>query len=222
MEDQPQNILIILEGPSGTGKTTIQEALHTNLRNQGLEVDMLPEFSHSPLGQKLRNESIFGVPLPPYLLELSGAFAYLSDKLFLLEEAAQAENRICIMDRFIISQAILGSYFTEDLASKQLLFNLIREIYYLIQTKFSPKSRLFILEAPSEVITARLEKRLQRTLRAEEKAFIQENKEAYRQFPYSDFEWPTFFCDSVDNSQATVQEILNHLDGVPVPLKMDH
>lgn len=221
MEDKPQSTLIILEGPSGTGKTTIQKALHTYLSQQGLDVEMLPEFSHSPLGQKLREESLFGVPLPPYLVELSGAFAYLSDKLYLLEEAAQASNRIFIMDRFIISQAILGSYFTAELASRQLLLNLIREIYYLIQNKFSAKSRLFILEAPPEIIAERLEKRLQRELQDTEKTFIRENREAYRQFPYSDFQWSTFFCDSVDDRQQTVQEILSHLEGVPVPLKMD-
>lgn len=221
MEDLPQSTLIILEGPSGTGKTTIQKALQASLLSQGLEVDILPEFSHSPLGQKLREESIFGVALPPYLLELSGAFAYLSDKLFLLEEAAQARNRIFIMDRFIISQAILGSYFTEELASKELLLNLIREIFFLVQNKFSAKSRLFILEASPEVLVDRLEHRLQKKLPDSEKNFIQENSQAYRQFPYTDFAWPAFFCSTEVSTQDSLHKILDHLEGVLEPLKMD-
>jgi polynucleotide 5'-kinase involved in rRNA processing len=47
--------LIIIEGPAGSGKTTLSHCLYNYLQVKGYKVGMIPEFSDNEIGLTIKN-----------------------------------------------------------------------------------------------------------------------------------------------------------------------
>ncbi|MDX2303858.1 MAG: hypothetical protein NW226_13715 [Microscillaceae bacterium] len=205
-------ILLVFEGPSGTGKTTLQHHLGQYLQHKNLKIKILPEFSTSPLGRIIAQYSKFGHELPFFLRGLNGALAYLSDKLYLLEKNLSSANEILILDRFILSQWILGSYFIKDEHSKQVLQQIIMQTKKWIEANFSQKSVIILLQSSSESLVARLEKREEFILDSENKAFLQQNVSDYNNFDYNLFEWNKLYLNSERPLPETLENLIHDID----------
>lgn len=211
MADEAKSRLIVLEGPSGTGKSTLQKHLAENLESRGYRVGLLPEFSESPLGTMLQQASQVDKLLPNFLQNLSGALTYLADKTFLLEKALREPNKIWIMDRFLISQDILGAHFIEQENGQDSLQQVIKQMKDWAEESFSDQSLLIVLNTSLPVLKERLEERLQHPLSKKDQKFLKTNIRAYQQYPYNNYQWKKRFIPNEGSLEETIAILLGQI-----------
>ena len=138
-------ILIVLEGPAGVGKTTMQKFLHESISLKNVIVDSLPEFSNSKIGKLIEEHSYFKQENPSWLLGINGLMIFLADKIKVLENAQYDKEKLWICDRFITTQYILG--LKEISGKKDNLFakEIIQRVFDWSLEKISEQSIFFFL-----------------------------------------------------------------------------
>lgn len=207
-----KNRLIVLEGSSGTGKTTIQFHLSHILKTRGYRVETVDEFSQSPLGEMLRtSRALQGSGYPEYLKNFAGAMTYLSDKIYSLECYLGKDADFIIIDRYFISQIVLGSLLIEDRVLKRKLSKMALETHYGFIKNFSESSRIFILNCDIEEVIRRLERREGVKLSAANALYVTQTAKLYANFSYDRLRWKTQFISSDGNIDNVTNEILTHL-----------
>jgi thymidylate kinase len=181
--DKPR--LIVLEGPAGAGKTTVQRFLWQSLVADGIKANLLSEFSSSPLGEALRNDTRYGQQKPPWVLGVGGVLALLGDKIFSLATAAEDAGAIWIADRLIISQLILGLRSIETGWERTLMEEVITSLFFWVGDFFSDESFLVLLEAPLDVLAQRLQGRTGHSLTQAQRFLLQDeiSRYAHLSFP---------------------------------------
>lgn len=207
-----RNKLIILEGASGSGKTSIQLALHRSLSDKGYKVKSINEFSDSPLGVLLKNaHGLHKHGYPHYLKNLAGALTYLSDKVYGLQTCISESFDFIILDRYFISQIILGSALISDHHYINQLQNIVLETHLTFKNSFSNQSRVFTLECEFPEIIQRIEKRESIILSSENINFIAKTAAHYKVYDYTLYGWQHKFISTDLGMSDSIDKIMNVL-----------
>ena len=143
--------LVSIEGPAGTGKSTLSLKLSYHLKNKGIQTGHLPEFSATPLGKALAIHSEYGTETPPWCLGIGGLLAFIADKVQQLE-SMHSEYTILVSDRFITSQMILGIRSLRADADREFGETLVRQICAWAERRFAIDGLMVILNGPSELL----------------------------------------------------------------------
>lgn len=200
--------LIILEGPAGVGKTTLQEYLYKNLTLKGLPVSLLPEFTNHASGKLIKKNSKYGQQKPEWLIGMGGMLAFLSDKITALEEAVRNPDRIWICDRFIATQFVLGLKGIED---KKVAEQIIRQINDWARNNFSVKSCLVLLDAPLDVLRKRLSLRMKRNLTPVETELLKGEMAQYSKIKLYFGTWQRMRVKATDELHEVGDKIITEL-----------
>ena len=152
--------LVVLEGPAGVGKTTLQHYLWKKLVEGGISAGRIPEFSESSLGAALSNGARYGQSKPDWVTGIGGALAFLADKIRMLETASRKSEKLLICDRVITSQLVLSVGQMDTQSGKEVTAKVIYLLLDWIQDVFSNDSIVVFLDAPAEVLEKRLQSRL--------------------------------------------------------------
>jgi thymidylate kinase len=202
-------IHIIIEGPSGSGKTTISNELLKHFEKNNNNAILIPEFSDSDLGEKLKSYSQFSEKVSHIKNLTSETFLYFSDKLFQYENYLinSKKNDIIISDRFFTTQSILG-VFNND----KFLDNLTNSIVYTLSNwfnlKLSYRTVYIFLFGRIEILASRLSLRIGRELTDKEYHNLEFQIKAYKSF----FEaYKTEFSFEFDNSSEEKNLLLKKI-----------
>jgi thymidylate kinase len=201
--------LIVLEGPAGVGKTTLQHFLWQAFIANGIKASLLPEFSDSPLGEALRSNTNYGQPKPSWVLSAGGVLAFLADKLYLLEAAARNPSDVWIADRFITSQLILGLSGIETEQDRELMRQIIMLIFQLIDEHFSDGSCLVFMEAPLDVLKQRLQKRTGQLLSQAQMLLLEEEIRQYAHLTFPWNKWNQFHLNSSAPLESLAKQLIS-------------
>lgn len=197
--------LIILEGPAGVGKTTLQRFLYKKIKTKGLNVGILPEFSQDKFGRLIENNCQFGQKKPEWLTEVGGLWIFLSHKINQLEIVLSKRNKIWILDRYLLSQFILGLRLIEKKEDKIFARKTIQLISDWIFKKISKQSFVIFLDAEIEILQKRLEQRINRKLSSKEIDLLKDEIKQYRILSES-LKIKNVFKFQTDNSTNVVGE----------------
>jgi thymidylate kinase len=189
MERNEKPFLIALEGPAGTGKTTLQRFLCQELASRGMNAAAIPEFSCSPVGQLLKQHSEYGRPKPDWIVGVGGLLSFLADKVSSFEATTEARQTIWISDRLMSSQFVLGLKEIKTEWERQLARKIISQTMEWASRKFFEGSVLILLEAPAEVLVQRLEKRLGVALTQKQRTLLEDEVQEYRSLNLSLQNW---------------------------------
>ena len=180
--------LIILEGPTGSGKTSVRRLLFSSLNLKNLAI--IPEFSTTDVGRILYLNSSIVKKQPEHLTGINGALIYLADKIYFIKETLRNSNsEIVIFDRFIMSQIILGQYFINDIKEANALEQSILEINDWLLDIFSEKSTIYLFDAPSEILIQRMGEKTRAGLDNRAKEYLTKTQEAYEKYNWRKLGW---------------------------------
>lgn len=116
---EPARGFVVLEGPVGAGKTTVQRALADQLRSEDYSVATVGEFSNTEFGRRLgtyfdeyqsREFPFLDDPDAPGRTELAAVASQLTDLALAVERElvpALAENDFVLKERFLRSTRVL-------------------------------------------------------------------------------------------------------------------
>lgn len=203
--------LIILEGPAGVGKTSLSHYLQAQLSRLNVSSAIIPEFSISPMGNLLEKSCPFGSVVPEWLCGLEGSMAFLSDKLYSIQQTKNHSANIWIADRFTVSQLILGVMATDIKEERETLKALIRRLTSFAACHFSSDSLFVCLDAPFEVLTARLERRMKRKFTTQELEMLEHETSQFRLIGNPLAPWEKHNCTTLESLEKVGDNILNHV-----------
>lgn len=134
---------IVIEGPEGSGKTSLQVLVAQYLRQQGLSVLETREPGETELGNYLRTFLLHN----PYPLDpISSLMLFLADRrehIAKIIQPAIAENKIVVCDRFTYSTVAHQGYgLGIDLSN-------INQLNYWITDGLKPDLTIFLLVEPA-------------------------------------------------------------------------
>ena len=201
--------LIILEGPAGVGKTTLSLYLKEGLIRKGIDAKTIPEFSNSPLGSLIEQNSLYGSSVPYWLTGVGGSMAFLADIMASIDLEKSDSNHVWIADRFTISQLILGLNAIGGPEEKKTMMRIIIEASDLVNTYFSKDSLLIILEAPINLLRIRLEERLNKPLSQNQLRTLKEEIEGYSSLKYSFHSWKVININATNNVKIVGNNIID-------------
>lgn len=182
--------VIILEGPTGTGKTSVGKELVKHYSESNRTVKLISEFSFTPVGKILFEQSSIKKTYPDYLKDIPGALIYLSDKLYMIKkELDQTNTDLIIFDRFIMSQLILGKYFTTDNNEAQVIEKIILIVNQWLLTLFGNKTMVFYFNSKYEIIANRIENKIGMSLDSEGEKYLKATIEAYQEYDWQSLSW---------------------------------
>lgn len=209
--DKKKPILIILEGPAGAGKTTIQEFLLQSLKSQKKIIDVLPEFSKNKLGQLIKNNCQYGQEKPKWLTGISGLMLFLVDKINKIDKATIDGNKIWICDRFITTEFILGFNMINQKEDNLLAHEIVQNVYKWSLKKISKQSVFIFLDCSFDILKNRLEKRIARKLTQSELYSLDNEISGYSQLAKL-LNCPNILVVDSNSSVSIVgDKIINHL-----------
>jgi thymidylate kinase len=201
--------LLVLEGPAGTGKSTLSRELVVRLQHRGLQAGYLSEFSSTPLGGILESNAQYGVHKQDWCLGLGGLLGFLADKVHQLEWARDQDCPIWVSDRFVSSQLVLGLRGVRSPVESAFGAAIIRSACTWSESIFDKRSLLVFLRAPAQVLGERLEARIGRCLSAAEWIYLSQEIEAYDSLACSASRWETISLDA----RRSLPELLEYLEG---------
>lgn len=178
-------ILIIIEGPAGVGKTTMQDFLHNSLSLKSIAVNTLPEFSNNRLGKLIEEHSCYGYDKPNWLIGINGLLLFLADKINVLEIAQMDREKIWLCDRFIPTQFVLGLQAIRSKEDSLFAKETIQRIFDWSLKKISEQSVFVFLDGNVDVLQSRLEKRIGRKLNQQELNNLEYEINGYRKLANS-------------------------------------
>jgi len=201
--------LIILEGPTGVGKTTIQDFLQNALKSKKIHVDILPEFSKNKLGQLIEKNSHYGQEKPEWLMGISGLMLFLADKINRIETARMDAGKIWICDRFISTEFILGLKTISGKEDNLFAQETIQQVFEWSLKKISKHSVFVFFDANVDILQGRLEKRIARRLTQQELINLDDEVREYRQLVNSWKNQNTFVVENNSSVDIVGNKILN-------------
>jgi thymidylate kinase len=203
--------LIIIEGPAGVGKTTIQFLLQKTLKSKKIDVDILPEFSKNNLGQLIKNNCQYGQIKTDWLTGISGLMLFLAEKINKIEIASVDVEKIWICDRFTTSEFILG--FKSISKKEDILFaqQTVKHVYEWYINKISKHSIFIFLDCNSDILKERLEKRIARKLTNPELICLNDEIQGYRQLAKTLKTTNTLVVNGDDSVNVISNKILKHI-----------
>lgn len=187
---------IIIEGPAGVGKTTMQKFLSDFFLLRNTVVDTLPEFSNNKFGEFIEEHSQFEHKTPSWLLGLNGLMIFLSDKIKVLEDAQFEKDKLWICDRFITTQFVLGLNAISTPKDKVLGRDIIQRVFDWSLEKISKHSVFIFLDNNLEILQSRLENRINRALTQQELNNLELEINGYRKLANSIEAKNTFVIDA--------------------------
>lgn len=156
--------IIILEGPAGSGKTTLCKKIYDYLYRKDYKVGLITEFSNNEIGLIIKHNSIYGENNPNWLNGFGGVLIYLGDKINLFNEILKRDFDFIIADRFITSQYILGLPTIENCKEREIANSLINQTEQYFKENIFQKYWIFNLTLPTDIIIQRLSDRIGRKL----------------------------------------------------------
>ncbi len=174
-----------IEGPAGSGKTTLCHALIEGSEQNGIPSNYIPEFSPTPLGNSLAQFLSRFAPKPTSLSPEAEFMHCMADKFAsLTATTAHAYPTMVVVDRGFITQAILGIPAITDRANRTFAQRVLMLTSGWLQTKFIVST--LVLSLPLEENLNRLAHRLQRPLSPQEHDTMLREREAYAALVGSD------------------------------------
>ncbi len=167
-----------IEGPAGSGKTTLCHALIEGSEQNGIPSSYVPEFSSTPLGNSLAQFLSRFAPKPANLSPEAEFMHCMGDKFASLTAiTAHAYPAMVVVDRGFITQAILGIPAITDRANRTFAQRMLMLTSGWLQTKFIVST--LVLNLPLEENLHRLVHRLQRPLSPQEHDTMLYERAAY-------------------------------------------
>ncbi len=142
-------MLIAIEGPDGSGKTTQAKLLAEHLRKQGYDVLVVEEPGTTALGRSIRAILLDSPDSQPQALEiepLAELFLYEASRAQLVREVlrpALAAGKVVIADRYALSSLAYQGY------GRGLPLELVRKLNELATDGLEP-DLVFLLDLPPE------------------------------------------------------------------------
>ena len=142
-------MLIAIEGPDGSGKTTQVKLLAEHLRKQGYDVLVVEEPGTTALGRSIRAILLDSPDSQPQALEiepLAELFLYEASRAQLVREVlrpALAAGKVVIADRYALSSLAYQGY------GRGLPLELVRKLNELATDGLEP-DLIFLLDLPPE------------------------------------------------------------------------
>lgn len=158
--------LLCIEGPAGSGKTTLSNALFLKAKQNDQHFKFISEFSSTELGRNLSETLSRFTNTPPSLSTTQILIHCICDKLASLLESHPPPSTITIIDRGFISQSVLAIPNIRDENELSLSLSLIDFCNNWLTSCYELKT--FFLSLPAEENIKRLEERLGRPLNVEE------------------------------------------------------
>jgi thymidylate kinase len=208
-KDKHNPNLIILEGPTGVGKTTIQDFLQKTLKSKKIHVDILPEFSKNKFGKLIERNSHYGQEKPDWLMGISGLMLFLADKINRIEMARMDTGKIWICDRFISTEFILGLKMISEKEDNLFAQKTIQQVSEWSLKKISKHSIFVFLDGNVDILQRRLEKRIARKLTQQEFRNLDDEIRGYRQLVNSWKDQNTFVVENNSSVNIVGNKILN-------------
>lgn len=173
--------LLCIEGPAGSGKSTLCAALSAYCKVQSLDAQTVSEFSPTPLGRDLSAvlARFSGMPgKRPVMQELMHCVA---DKFSSLLALPEPPSNITVLDRGFITQAVLAIPHIEDQASLSLATSLISLCNEWLLSRYNVIT--LVLQLPEAENFRRLEQRLGRALTLSEQQVMRHEIGRYAALP---------------------------------------
>jgi thymidylate kinase len=156
--------LIIIEGPAGVGKTTMQKYLLDTFSIKNMSIDSLPEFSNNEIGLLIKENCQYENENPNWLSGINGLMLFLADKISVLETTYHEWEKIWICDRFITTQFVLGLNAISNEKDSLLAKETIQRVFEWSLEKISEQSIFIFLDSNLDILQSRLENRINRSL----------------------------------------------------------
>jgi dTMP kinase len=212
---------LVLDGPDGSGKTTVQKGLAEHLRTAGLTVTLCKDPGGTSVGDRIR-----GVLLDHDLTRMSvqcETLLFMASRAQLVREAvrpALEQGHVVLCDRFVSSTCAYQVAAGDDLAT---ILELAR---YAIGTTWPATT--FILDVPVEVGFARIGRRIsgrRQAQLAQATGSSESGLDAMERRPASfhaavranflalpgRYPSPVEIIDATEPAERIVEEILSHL-----------
>lgn len=202
--------IFCIEGPAGSGKTTLCHALIERSKQNGISSSYIPEFSPTPLGSSLAQFLSRFTPKPASLSPEAEFMHCMADKFAsLTAPTVHACPTIVVVDRGFITQAVLGIPAITDRANSTFSRRMLMLTSDWLQTKFVIST--LVLNLPLEENLNRLAHRLQRPLPPQEADAMRREREAYVALADSDMAKPLGIriVDSLPPPEAIAEDILS-------------
>ncbi len=169
--------LLCIEGPAGSGKTTLCAALVAYCETNSITQQTVSEFSPTPIGRDLA--SLLGrfADITIKRESLQALVLCIADKLSAIMALAEQDNAIVILERGFITQSALVIPYIKDSVDATLANALIAAANDWLASRFDVTT--FILQLPAEENIRRLEQRLGRSLNNEEQQAMRHEIAAY-------------------------------------------
>ncbi len=177
--------LIILEGPAGVGKTSVQKYLSEAFSLKNINVGTLSEFSENELGKFIKKNSRYEFENPYWLKGINGIMFFLADKINMLDVAHLEGNKIWICDRFISTQFILGVRTVNNVEDKLFANEIIQRTFDWSMKMISDNSIIIFLDSNIDILKRRLKNRIDRELSQQEISDLEYEITEYRRLAVS-------------------------------------
>lgn len=169
--------LLCVEGSAGSGKTTLCAALSACCMEQGLDAQIVSEFSPTSLGRELSEILARFSHFPNNRPAMQDLIHCVLDKLSSLLALPEPPSNITVLDRGFITQTVLAIPYIEDKSSLGLATSLISLCNEWLHSRYIVTT--LILKLPEAENIRRLEQRLGRTLTANEHQVMRSEIERY-------------------------------------------
>ncbi len=163
--------LLCIEGPAGSGKTTLCGALAQTCSAAGIDFSLLGEFSATPLGQELSGRLARFSQTPVTWSPMETMMLCIADKLAALASVHRINAGVILLDRGFITQSVLTILFVNDEACRRLSKSIVSLLNAWLAARFGVTT--FVLQLPMVDNVVRLEARLGRDITDPEKKVLQ-------------------------------------------------
>lgn len=169
--------LLCIEGPAGSGKTTLCAALSEYCKVQGLNTHAVSEFSHTPIGRELSGILARFAGVSSKRSAMQDFMHCVADKFSSLLGPPEPLTNITVIDRGFISQTVLVIPQIEDQADLDFSVSLISLCNEWLLSRYHVIT--LVLQLPEAENFRRLEQRLGRALDSNERQVMRHEIECY-------------------------------------------
>lgn len=169
--------LLCIEGPAGSGKTTLCQALAVHARANAITCHVVDEFSDSPMGIVLQAQLQRFANTCLERDSLQALLSCIADKTTSLLQARATNSELMLLDRGFLTQTALVVPHLANEADQALARELIHASNNWLAANFSITTVLLQL-SPQENLR-RLSQRLQRELTTQEQDIMQQEIAVY-------------------------------------------